>query len=90
MEEVVHHGLESGQGIGESEKHHHWFKRSSIGLKSGLPLVTIADSNVFVAPLDVKLRKECQSATVHSCELIHKFAYEGEWSGVLGGESVKF
>jgi hypothetical protein len=73
---MVHHQLEAGWGIGESEEHHHWFKEALVHLECGLPLVAIADSNVVVPPLDIKLCKECQSVTVHSRELIHEFSYQ--------------
>ena len=86
---MVHHQLEAGWGIGESEEHHHWFKKALVHLECGLPLVAIADSNVVVPPLDIKLCKECQSVTMHSCEPIHKFAYLGEWHSISDGKSIK-
>ena len=43
-----------------------------------------------VPPSDIKLHRECQSMTMHSCEPIHEFAYKGEWCGDLGGECIKF
>ena len=56
---MIHHGLEGGWGIGEAKEHHRQFEKSSIGFKSGLPLVTVVDLNVVVAPLDIELHKEC-------------------------------
>jgi hypothetical protein len=79
MEYVVHHQLESHWGVREAEEHNHWFKQSLVGLKCGLPLVTIVDANIVVPPVDIKLCKECQSMTVHSHEPIHEFVYQGEW-----------
>ena len=48
------------------------------------------DLNVVIAPLDVKLCKEHQSATVQSCKLIYEFMYEGKWGGVSGSEGIQF
>ena len=90
MEEVVHHGLKGGWGVGEAEEHNHRFEESSICFEGGLPLVAIADSNIVVSPSDIKLHKECQSATVHSHELIHEFAYKGKGSSVSDSEGVEF
>jgi hypothetical protein len=89
-EYVVHHGLEGGRGVGESEEHHHWFEESSVCFECGLPLVAIVDADVIVPPVDIKLRKERRSTTVHSREPIHEFAYQGEWGSVSDGECIQF
>ena len=34
LEDVIHHHLEGGQGIGQSEKHHQGFEESPICTKS--------------------------------------------------------
>ena len=88
VEKMIHHQLEGGWGIGESKKHHHWFEEASVHLKRGLPLISITNSDIVVAPSDVKLRKEGQSATMHSHKLIYEFVYEGEWGSVLDGEGI--
>ena len=39
--------------------------------------------------MDIQLRKERQSAAVHSCESIHKLLDEREWGGILDGEGIQ-
>ena len=74
-EDEVHHRLKGGRCVREAEKHHHGFKKASIGFESCLPLVTVANADVIIPPMDIQLCKECRSATVHSHESIHEFVY---------------
>ena len=82
--------MEGGGRIGEAEKHDHWFEEASVGFESGFPLITITNANVVISPANVQLRKECQSATMHPCKLIHEFVYQGEWGGISYSKGVKF
>jgi uncharacterized protein YfaA (DUF2138 family) len=88
-EYVVYHQLKGSWGIREAKKHDHWFKQPSVGFEH-FPLVTIVDANVVISPTDVQLRKECRSMTVHSCEPIHEFTYQGERGSILYSEGVQF
>jgi hypothetical protein len=54
VQEVVHHGLESGRRVCEAEKHHQRLIQTPIGPKSGLPLISIAHPDVVVAPAEVQ------------------------------------
>ena len=60
LEGFIHVSLECGRGVGETKEHDCWFKESLISLKSCLPLITLLDTDVIVAPLDIKFGKEAQ------------------------------
>ena len=89
-ENEIHHGLKSGQGVCESEKHNHWFEQAAICFEGCFPLVSIANAYVIVSPSDIQLREECQSATMHSRESIHQLLYQWQWGGVSHSEHVEF
>jgi hypothetical protein len=48
LEDVIHHSLEGGGRISESEKHHQGFEESTICTKCCLPLITFFE--VFTLP----------------------------------------
>jgi hypothetical protein len=48
LENVVHHHLEGGGRISESEKHHLGLVEATISAKHCLPLVTLLDPNILV------------------------------------------
>ena len=50
FEEVVHHSLERGLGIGESEEHDQGFEGSFRRLKRCFPLIPFFDPDVVVSP----------------------------------------
>jgi hypothetical protein len=50
LEDVVHHGLESCQAIGEVKEHYEWFIEATIGMKGCLLLITLLDPNIVKAP----------------------------------------
>src|SRR6266403_1656914 len=58
MKEVVHHHLKCCRRVSETKEHNLWFKKSSICLKCGFPLVAFLDSYIIVAPLYVELCEE--------------------------------
>jgi hypothetical protein len=72
----IHHRLERGGRVRESEKHDHGFEEPTIGLEGRFPLVTISNAYIIISPSDVQLREECRSATVHSRESIHELSYQ--------------
>ena len=71
----VHHRLECSRGVREAEEHDHRLEQASIGFECGFPLISIANANIVIPPSNIKFHKECRSATVHSCEMIHEFSY---------------
>ncbi len=54
VEYSVHHGLEGGGGVGETEEHDCWFVESLIGDEGHLPLVFRFDEHLVVSPFDVE------------------------------------
>ena len=58
-EEVVHYGLESGEGVGKAEEHHERFEKPSVHLECHLPFIAILHLDVVIAPSDIKLGKVC-------------------------------
>jgi hypothetical protein len=65
LENVIHHGLESGWTVSETEKHHQRFEKSSVGVECGLPLITFLDSDIVVTPMDIELGEvACASKTI--------------------------
>ena len=88
-EQVIHHGLEGGRGIGKSKEHHHQFEEAMIGLECGLPLVTVAHLDVVVPPTDIQLCEERRPAAVHSRKSIHKLPDERKQGGVLDSEGIQ-
>ena len=49
----VHHGLERGRGIRETEKHDHGLEKAAVRFKGGFPLVAVSNTYVVVSPSDV-------------------------------------
>jgi len=45
----IYHGLEGGQGVGETKEYDLWFKESLVGYKCCLPLVPFFDLNIVVS-----------------------------------------
>ncbi len=55
MEDVIHHSLERTGQICQAEEHDQWFKQAIFGLKCSLFLITSFDSDIIVAPANIKL-----------------------------------
>ena len=49
-QDLVHHALEGGRGVAETEKHDGWFEKSSVGPESRLPFTTFSHPDIVVAP----------------------------------------
>jgi hypothetical protein len=75
LEDVVHHCLEGGGRVSESEKHHQGFEESAIHTKRCLSLITFLHLNIVVTPSHIELRKVFRTA-----KLVDKF--QDEWEGV--------
>jgi len=54
-EGVIHKSLEGGRGVGETEEHNSRFEEAFVGNEGSLPLMSIFDVYVVVAPSNVKL-----------------------------------
>ena len=70
---LIHHSLEHGQGVAESEEHDSGFVGSSVADECGFPFVTFLDPNIVVSPLKVYLREVLQSL-----ELVNELQDERE------------
>ena len=77
-ENVIHHGLESGQAIGETKEHHQAFKQLLVSSEGGLPLITLLDSDIIVPPLNIQLGE-----VLHPSELVYELGNERNWVSVL-------
>ena len=67
LEDVIHHCLEGGRGIGQSEKHHQGFEKSPICTKSHLPLIVVFHTHIIVSPMNIELRE-----VLGSSELVYE------------------
>jgi hypothetical protein len=84
LENVIHHGLEDGGRVSESEKHHQRFVETVIGMKCCLPLITCLHLHILVPPPHIKLSEElCMP------KLIHQFGNEGERIVILDCDGVQ-
>ncbi|KAG6884471.1 hypothetical protein C0993_010753, partial [Termitomyces sp. T159_Od127] len=54
LEDFVHHCLEGGQAIGESEEHNERFKQSPDGSKGSFLLILLLSAHVVVTPPDIQ------------------------------------
>ena len=57
MKDVVHHHLECCWAVHKAKEHDLWLKEPSVGMESGLPLITLLDSDIVETPLDIQLGK---------------------------------
>src|SRR6266436_3904386 len=65
LENVIHHGLEGGWAVSETEEHHQRFEESSVGAECSLPFITFLDTDIVVPPLDIQLGEvSCASETI--------------------------
>ena len=65
VEHGVHHGLEGGWRVGQSEEHYRRFEESPVGDKGGFMSVLFNDLDRVVPPLDVNTGDElCISQVV--------------------------
>jgi hypothetical protein len=58
-ENEIHHRLEGGGCVCETEEHDHGFEEASIGFKGRFPLIIVTNTNVVISPANVQLREEC-------------------------------
>jgi hypothetical protein len=72
LEDVVHHSLEGGGRVSESEKHHQGFEEPAVRTKCCLPLITFLHPNIVVTPTYVEL---CE--VFRTTKLVDEFRDEG-------------
>ena len=72
-ENFIHHGLESGGRVAESEEHDRGFVGSSMADEHGFPFVTFLDTDVVVTPPEIDL---CE--VLGSLELVDELRDERE------------
>ena len=72
---VVHELLKGGGGIGKIKEHYGQFKESFMGDGSGLPLMSIFDTDIVIPPTDIKFGKN-----LCSLEFINEI--RDEWEGI--------
>src|SRR5260221_6161351 len=51
---IIYHCLEGAGGIRQPKEHDGWFEETITGFEGGLPLVAFFDTDVVVAPTDIK------------------------------------
>jgi hypothetical protein len=61
LEDVVHHCLEGGWGVGKAKVHHQQLEEPSVRTEHGLPFVTFPNPDVVETPPDVELCEELGS-----------------------------
>lgn len=59
---MIHHCLEGGRGVSQSEEHDRRFEQSSVSLECRLPFVPFLDTDVVVTPSNVHFGKDAGSA----------------------------
>src|ERR1700761_5407973 len=70
----VHKGLEGGRAVGHSKVHYFGFIQSAIGYYCTLPFISFSDTNIVIAPSDIKFGEvSCL------CEPIYYVGCEREW-----------
>ncbi|KAG5723895.1 hypothetical protein E4T56_gene9823 [Termitomyces sp. T112] len=53
LEDVIHHGLEGGQAVGETEEHDEQLKQSPVSPEGHLLLVSFLNAHIVVTPSDI-------------------------------------
>ena len=68
LEDIIHHGLECCQTVGESEEHDKRFKEATVCVNGSLPLTTILYPYIVEPPLHIQLGE-----VFHALELGNEF-----------------
>jgi hypothetical protein len=79
----VHKGLKGGRGVAETKGHDEQFKEAKGAFKGGFPFIAGFDTNVIVAPADIKFGE-----VVHALEFINEVRDEWEWGGIFNSDVV--
>src|SRR5882672_2146190 len=62
FEDSVHHHLESGRGVGQTEEHHHWFEEPFVGDEGCFPLIAIPNSYIVVSPSYIEFSEQSSAS----------------------------
>ena len=73
-EQIVHHMLEGGGRVAETEEHYQRFEESIFRDKGGQPFVSFGDSDIVIAGADIHLREKS-----FSFEFVKEIRNSGEW-----------
>ena len=84
LEGVIHESLECCWGVTKAKEHDGGFEESFVGDEGSLPLVTVLDVNIVVAPMNIKLGKV---ASVF--QLVHEVRNKGKGVCISGGMFVE-
>src|SRR5882762_7360860 len=76
VEDVVHHGLEGGWAVSQTEKHHEGFEEAAVGAESSFPLISFLHPDIIEPPPHVEF-----SEVLCSAQLLNEF--RDEWERVL-------
>ena len=80
LKDVIHHGLEGGQAVGEAEEHDQGFEEAPIRSEGSFPLVSLFDSYIVVSPTYIQF---CKVSGLGVQNPVDNVRYEGQWIGVL-------
>jgi len=74
LENVIHHCLKSGQGVGQAEEHHSWFEETFASFEGGFVFIAFLDADVVISPANVELREKA-----FLCQVVDKFRNKWQW-----------
>ena len=84
MEDLIHHGLEGGRTVSETEVHYQRLEETMVCLECHLPFISFLDVDIVVAPADVQFGKiPC------TLESVDQVVDEGEWVVVFLHDGVQ-
>src|ERR1700677_2596253 len=84
LQDGVHHCLERGGGIGESEEHDRRFKAASVHSEGGFPFGSFFDSKIVITPPKIHFGEVFRTS-----EFVDKFGDEGKGIIILNSVRVK-
>jgi len=73
----VHHHLECGWGICQSEEHHCRFEEAFVGNKGCFPFISPSNANIVIPPSYIELSKERSSLG-----LVDELGNQWQWIGI--------
>ncbi|KAG5732064.1 hypothetical protein E4T56_gene18820 [Termitomyces sp. T112] len=85
LEDVIHHGLDGGQAIGETKEYDKQLEQFLVGPEGCLPLISFLNMHIVVTPPDVQL-----SEVLHAAEVVDELRDEGEGVTVLYYYGVEY
>src|ERR1700677_4868463 len=84
LQDGVHHCLERGGRIGESEEHDRRFKAASVHSEGGFPFVSFFDSKIVITPPKIHFGKVFRTS-----EFVDEFRDERKGVIILNGMRIK-